>query len=287
MKVKTYLINLKDSTERRERAMEEISRYPFMDIEWVEAVNGKKLTEEETARLFNRKKFCSRYHREPLPGEIGCTLSHKECYRRLLCSENEYALILEDDVCFLSPEDVEYVFKRVIGLLPLEEECIITFTRHMIYYPKNSSRIGTYTLYRLWSAYGTCAYLVNKQAARRLLSIERPFLVANDFEYMAKHGILVQGIYPSLALDTSTMRLISSEIIEEDRSSIIWRRKPTFWEYLKGKYRVLKFWLGLLAKQEVERGQPTTKEYLKGKYRGVLFRLGILAKREVENGQYV
>lgn len=57
MKVKTYLINLKDSTERRERAMEEISRYPFMDIEWVEAVNGKKLTEEETARLFNRKNF--------------------------------------------------------------------------------------------------------------------------------------------------------------------------------------------------------------------------------------
>lgn len=287
MKVKTYLISLKNSTERRERVMEEISRYPFMDMEWVEAVNGKELTEEETDRLFDRKQFRSRYRREPLPGEIGCTLSHRECYRRLLRSENEYALIVEDDVCFPNPEDVEPVFKRVLGLYPLNEACMITFTRHMIYYPKEFSVIGKYTLYRLWSASGTCAYLVNKQAARRLLSIERPFLVADDFEYMAKHGILVQGIYPSLALDTSTMRLISSEIIEEDRSTIIWQRKPTFWEYLKGKYRVLKFWLGLLAKQEVERGQPTIKEYLAGKYREMLFRSGTLAKRNVENGQYV
>lgn len=256
MKIKTYLINLKNSTERRERVMEETSRYPFMDIELVEAVNGKELTEVETDRLFNRKRFRSRYHREPLPGEVGCTLSHRECYRRLLCSENEYALILEDDVRFLNPEDVESVFKRVVGLYPLDEECIITFTCHTIYYPRNFSAIGKYTLYRLWSAYGTCAYLVNKQAARRLLSVEKPFTVADDFEYMIQQGILIQGIYPLLALGATTMQLINSEVAEgnERYDTMMEKRKLTF------------------------------KEYLEGKYRGGLFRLGILAKREVENG---
>ena len=256
MKVKTYLISLKKSTERRERVVEEISRYPFMDIEWVEAVNGKELTEEETDLLFDRKKFRHRYNREPLPGEIGCTLSHRECYRRLLRSENEYALILEDDVCFPNPEDVEYVFKRAIALYSLGKECIITFTRHEIYYPKIFSVVGRYTLYRLWSAYGTCAYLVNKRAARRLLSIEKPFIVADDFEYMAEHGMFIQGVYPSLALDASSIRLINSEIVEEGYF-VGWLRKPTF------------------------------REYLKGKYRGLLFRMGILARREIKNGQYV
>ena len=100
MKIKTYIINMKESVERRERVLKEVSRYSFLDIEWVEAVNGKQLMEVQIGQLFDRKRFYSRYDREPLPGEIGCTLSHRECYRRLLWSDCKYALILEDDVFF-------------------------------------------------------------------------------------------------------------------------------------------------------------------------------------------
>ena len=55
MKIKTYIINMKESVERRERVLKEVSRYSFLDIEWVEAVNGKQLMEVQIGQLFDRK----------------------------------------------------------------------------------------------------------------------------------------------------------------------------------------------------------------------------------------
>ena len=79
MKIKTYIINLKESVGRKDQVLREVSRYPFMDIELVEAVNGRMLMEEQVEMLFDWKNFSYRYGHEPLPGEIGCTLSHREC----------------------------------------------------------------------------------------------------------------------------------------------------------------------------------------------------------------
>ena len=125
MKINTYLINLKESTERKERVLKDISRYSLLDLEVVEAVDGKKLIEEENDFLFDRKRFIREYAREPATGEIGCTLSHRECYRRLLASDNEYALILEDDVRFMFPDDLELVLEKAAGMLPSGRSGII------------------------------------------------------------------------------------------------------------------------------------------------------------------
>ena len=99
MKIKTYVINLKDSVDRRKAILAETAKYPFMDVELVEAVDGRKLKQEEIKACFDLKKFVNHYYRTPKGGEIGCTLSHRICYRKLLESEEEFALVLEDDVC--------------------------------------------------------------------------------------------------------------------------------------------------------------------------------------------
>ena len=44
----------------------------------------------------------------------------------------------------------------------------------------------------------------------------KPFIVADGFGYMRMKGIYIQGIYPALALDDSTMRLTTSEMVRED-----------------------------------------------------------------------
>lgn len=221
MKIKSYLVNLKESTARKERTLQEISGYSLLDVEVVEAINGKNLSEEELDLLFDRERFIRKYSRKPAAGEIGCTLSHRECYRRLLDSDNEYALILEDDVCFIYPDDVEFILKRAVGILSADKSCIITLSRYHCYYPKVLHSLSGYSFYRIWGAYGTCAYLINRCAAKKLLSIDKPFLVADDFEYMHLSGIYIQGISPFLALDASTMQSISSEIMDRDKKDNI------------------------------------------------------------------
>lgn len=88
-----------------------------MDVEWVEAVNGRELSQADTDRLFDARRFVCRYNRLPYPGEIGCALSHRECYRRLVESDNDIALVLEDDVLFLDHVHVENVINKSVQFL--------------------------------------------------------------------------------------------------------------------------------------------------------------------------
>lgn len=218
MKIKTYVINLKDSVIRREAVLAETAKYPFMDVELLEAVDGRKIKPEEIETHFNLKKFISRYHRSPKGGEIGCTLSHRECYRKLLESEEEFALILEDDVNFLYPEDVETTLADILDEYKDNNPCLITLAMHFVYYPKKCRKLGKYTFYEIYNAYGTCAYLINRRAAECLLSVSHPFIMADDFLFIRQRGIRVKGIYPTFAVGASTRELISTEIQEESVS---------------------------------------------------------------------
>lgn len=215
MKIKTYVINLKDSVDRREAVLTEIVKYPFMDVELVEAVDGRKMKPEEIEACFNSKKFIDRYYRTPRGGEIGCTLSHRECYRKLLESDEEFALILEDDVNFLYPEDVEATLKDILDEYKDDKPYFITLAMHFAYYPKKCRKLGKYTFYGIYNACGTWAYLINRRAAERLLSVSRPFIVADDFPFIRQRGIRVKGIYPTFAIGASTQKIISTEIQQD------------------------------------------------------------------------
>nr|WP_129733146.1 glycosyltransferase family 25 protein [Parabacteroides goldsteinii] len=243
MKIKTYVINLKESVARREKALAEIQKYPCMDVEWVEAVNGKNLSPEDVRERFNIMEFIYRNLRTLRRGEIGCTLSHRECYRRLLESEDEYALILEDDFVFLAPERVEDILEKIIGQLKKTTPHLISLSaNHSVYYRKKQHQIDNYSICKLWSAWGTFAYLINRKAAKKLLSVSRPFIVADDFTYMKRQGILVEGIYPVFAAETSSTGQVQTEIPNGGVSSVYWSDIP-FQHRLKCSY-----WIRLCCK---------------------------------------
>lgn len=213
MTIKTYVINLKDSVDRRQNVLAELSKHPFMNYELVEAVDGRSLSQEDVEHLFDRQRFSWRFGREAMPGEIGCTLSHRECYRKLLSSEEEFALILEDDVRFLAEDNlVEDLIGTISGQMTGKAR-VVTFTRHHFYYSRGERPVGgEYSLCRVREAWGTCAYLVNRKAAAVLLKIEKPYFVADDYELMNDKGIRVEGVYPMLAVGASEMQEIPSLI---------------------------------------------------------------------------
>ena len=204
------------SKDRREYVIAETAKYPCMDVELVNAVYGKKMSVEEIEGLFECKRFKSRYLREPMLTEIGCTLSHRECYRRLLISEEQYALILEDDVRFWDSARMEFVLSEIVKRISEEKEaCVVTLARHSHYYPRARYKIDNYSIFRIWRACGTCAYLINRQAAHILLATPKASIYADDYEYMNEKGILVEGIYPTFAVGKSECGEIESEVASE------------------------------------------------------------------------
>lgn len=216
-KIKTYVINLPKDQKRREGILHETGQFPNLDVEMVEAVYGKDLTDLEKERLFDNKKYNQFYGRRTLlPGEIGCTLSHRECYKRLLNSDRQYALILEDDIHILVDFSDKDLWSTVEKIMNIEKPLVLLLYANINYTGKEKFFYKNYTLYSVYNAMGATAYIVNKNAACLMLKKERPYWVADDWFRFRQWGVNILCIYPSaIALQSDKF---SSSIIEEKRS---------------------------------------------------------------------
>ena len=94
--VQTWVINLDRAPDRLARVREQLDRLqmPFMRLP---AVDARQFTPTQRA-LLDEATFHRRHGMTPLPGELGCYLSHIEVMRQLLASTADAALVLEDDV---------------------------------------------------------------------------------------------------------------------------------------------------------------------------------------------
>ena len=58
-----------------------LSSYDFLDVTFVEAVDGLSLSDNDLVLRFDEALAYQRYGRKLNKGEIGCTLSHYKCYQ--------------------------------------------------------------------------------------------------------------------------------------------------------------------------------------------------------------
>ena len=122
--MKAYIINLKEAIERRNYMQKQLALLPpSLSSEFIEAVNGKGMNREQLEENFDYEKFRLRYAKEVRPGEIGCTLSHQKCYRRLLESKEKYVLILEDDI--IVRQNIDFLLPELEKLLITNEPRIV------------------------------------------------------------------------------------------------------------------------------------------------------------------
>lgn len=99
--MRIYVINLARAAERREKMARQCAALGLA-CDWIEASDGRALTEAEFALVdHGKRRFLSPY---PLSrNEIGCWLSHRRAIGQLLASGDAMAAVLEDDLK-LSPD---------------------------------------------------------------------------------------------------------------------------------------------------------------------------------------
>lgn len=198
-KIKTYVINLPEDTERKASISQELSKLECLDPEWIEAVNGKRLGKEKLSKLFDYKKS-KRYQSVDLaPGEIGCTLSHYECYKRLLASDQEIALIVEDDIGFDDDIQLADLLEEAFRYMEREEPMVLLLLSFYDYTGKGTKLKDNYIVHNVYKAALTTIYLINKQAARIIVSAEPPYWIADDWSLFRRKGVHVRAIWPSAA----------------------------------------------------------------------------------------
>lgn len=91
----TLVISLPESTKRQTTISAGL-RSAGLSFLMVPGIVGRELSASEL-KLFAPSRFMARFRREIGPAEVGCTLSHKLALETFLASNEETALILEDD----------------------------------------------------------------------------------------------------------------------------------------------------------------------------------------------
>ena len=201
--MKVYIINLKKSENRRSYIEKLLSPYAsFLDFHFIEAVNGRDFSEKQLSEIWNQKETYKTYGRYMKSGEIGCALSHRKCYEEILKQKDEMALILEDDVSFQDVNVVNIIIS-VEKILQTEKPTVLLLSGDYWYTKKKPILGNEFQLASVHEAMGAIAYIVNRNAAERMISLSRKYL-ADDWYNIKKTGIRLYALYPHF-VDTADL----------------------------------------------------------------------------------
>lgn len=94
--LKIFYINLDNNQDRNQQMIKQLDALG-LQYERIPAIYGKNLTAEQKS-FVNYHHFLLRMKRPIKDGEIGCAMSHRMIWQKMLDENIDYALILEDDV---------------------------------------------------------------------------------------------------------------------------------------------------------------------------------------------
>lgn len=205
MSFATYVINLPRDRERLthvSKLMEERG-IPF---ELVEAVDGRALTAEE----WDRWVPPSGAPRPLIPGEVGCFLSHRRLWERIVERELPYGVVFEDDIQ-LSP-DAGAVLSD-LGWLPRDADIVRLETTlvTVVLDRLPAASLWNRAVRRLHSFHwGTAGYIISRRAAKALLNLNSSITIqVDDFmfnpERAAFRELNIYQLDPAICVQTSVL----------------------------------------------------------------------------------
>lgn len=163
-----FVINLPRDNKRKDVMRERFDKCG-VQLTFIEAVNGREL-DLQNAPYYDRARRRRYFGRDLMPGEIGCLLSHRKIFEKIVAEKIPYAVVLEDDVI---PEPD---FRQAIEALPLAviKWDVIRFLGSKKIYQRGCRKIaplaGRYWLARLPTAPGGAhGYMLTLHAAGIML----------------------------------------------------------------------------------------------------------------------
>ena len=208
-KWKIFVLNLNRATGRLAH-MEAMLNRLNLQYERIAAIDGAELTQVDVEGFSAPWAFFWLFGRSMSRGELGCALSHRIAYQRVLDENLDWALILEDDV-ELSPQ----IGRRLATVIHNTNDFDVT----QLYFSENRFHpikcIAKSDGIRIVSFTGphasAVAYVVRRRGARKLLRFRKAFLPADKFIWMtALQNIKFCGCLDYLARPHCTLNSASN-----------------------------------------------------------------------------
>ena len=172
---KIYYVNLDHRQDRKEHIENEINKINFNGpVERISAAYGKKLdielipttlfTKEAIEAISNKNEILNT--KSMTKGAMGCAISHKWIYEKILTNDEDYVLIIEDD---------SIITDNFMNNL---EKILEKYTEYDILWLGYHEKVDNWKFnildteldipQKIW---GTFGYIINKKAAKQLIDI--------------------------------------------------------------------------------------------------------------------
>lgn len=213
--IKIFIINLKQDTQKRMH-MQKLCKQYALKVEFIDAIYGKDLSKDEIVKVYDDKKAKKTLNRSLSFGEIGCALSHKYIYKKMIDENIKNAIIFEDDIQF---DESFITFLSQLNYLPENWELVLLCYYRNAFYKKNyclrnDKRISTscYKTVRFPELmHSTAAYIINLNGAKKLYDeLEQGIYKPIDFYTGNDQYTNLYGIFPKLVSIDNYLGLQSS-----------------------------------------------------------------------------
>lgn len=169
---KIVYINLLRRPDRNQHIVNSLKYLGLLDMsERSDAVDGKQLDENSISRFLVSSEGISdafnsemRVYEPLTKGGIGCALSHRNIYRKIIDENINRCLILEDDVKF----DINFFSKMKLIENKIPQDFDILF---LGYHFSNISKDINKYYFVPSKTYGLFGYVVSKEGAKKLLDL--------------------------------------------------------------------------------------------------------------------
>jgi GR25 family glycosyltransferase involved in LPS biosynthesis len=163
-----YIINLERHIDRKnalEKNIKDKNIDNFINFEFIKAIEGAKLTEEDKKQF----SICPIWI-DPLlqsgitSGEVGCSLSHYNAWKKFYESGEDFALFFEDDIYFL--DNFETNFKHFLEY-PQDADIVYIKRKPL---SKNFDIVYDDYFYKIKASYWLCGYLLTKKGVEKIVN---------------------------------------------------------------------------------------------------------------------
>ncbi|WP_413516854.1 glycosyltransferase family 25 protein [Photobacterium phosphoreum] len=215
MMINISIISLTNDVKKREKLLHQLEGFPDDFIKIVDAVNGKELLASEYFKLFRCKGSRWTVRKILTPSELGCFLSHKKALEEFIISENDWLIVLEDDVTISNKFDNDFISN--ISTLNTDNIYILggqdglnCFNRVLLKKTKNLEFKKTIFGTHRWIC-RTCCYLLHRSSAEKILNImKKDTFAIDDWPYIIKKAKIsslqyVNYIHHPIDLSNSTI----------------------------------------------------------------------------------
>ena len=221
-----FVISLKKSFKRRKEMTQRLDRLG-LKFTFIDAVVGEDIPQFEKSRLCSRKR--NEFLRFPLSnGALGCLLSHRVVWQKMQDQGIDCALILEDDAIIAS---------EILDILPLLENLKGKFDMINLHDRKGRPLIDVAQISKShsltttrYNAIATVSYMIDRKAAKHLLSISLPAIFEVDvlMNRWWEHGLQTLVVTPQVVCEDDTPSTIGYDRkLKQDWSedTILWKVK--------------------------------------------------------------